>query len=60
MDKYLCVAKCPTGYFGYNTSKVCQLECRDSPSSSWANQFADPQLQICVSICSAYPTPTFG
>jgi hypothetical protein len=35
MDKQLCVAKCPTGYYGYNSTRVCQLECRDSNTSSW-------------------------
>lgn len=60
MAKLLCVAICPHGYYGFNSSLECQTECRASSSSPWVNQFADPQNQICVSICSAYPIPTFG
>lgn len=63
-NKRLCVAKCPHGYYGYNTTKKCQTECRADPSDAWATgtsaEFADDQTQICVKICSAYPMPTFG
>ena len=59
-DKNLCVRTCPEGYFGYNSSKVCQTECRDDPAATFPNQYADWQLQICVTICSATPVATFG
>jgi hypothetical protein len=60
MVKYLCVAKCPKNYFGFNSSLACQLACKNPTNNSFDGSYADAQLQICVSICSATPMSTFG
>ena len=36
MDKQLCVKQCPHDFFGYNTTKKCQTECRADPSDTFA------------------------
>ena len=59
MNKKLCVAVCPHDYFGYNATKECQLECKDA-SDTYTGEYADPQLRICVAICSAAPISTYG
>ena len=59
MLKYLCVAVCPPSYYGYNSTLVCKQECKDA-TNSFDGSFADPQLNICVIICSATPSATFG
>jgi hypothetical protein len=64
MVKRLCVAVCPPGYYGYNGTAngtlECQTQCKNPANSSFDGSFADPQLRICVAICSDVPMSTFG
>lgn len=48
MAKFLCVARCPFGFFGHNTTLVCQTNCTYPDISTYDGSFADPQLNICV------------
>ena len=48
MVKFLCVAKCPVTFFGYNSTLKCVQECKDPTNNSYDGSFADPQLRICV------------
>ena len=59
MDKFLCVAKCPYNKFGDNHTLTCNDECLYS-NGSYNGEYADPQLRICVVVCSAAPIPTYG
>ena len=60
MVKYLCVAVCPTGYYGFNSTLECQTQCKNPVTNLFDGSFADPQLRICVIICSDVPMSTFG
>jgi len=60
MAKYLCVAICPTGFYGYNSTLKCVAACTYPTNSSYDGSFADPQINICVVICSATPKSLFG
>jgi hypothetical protein len=60
MNKYLCVSVCPSSYYGYNSTLKCVLECKDPISGVFDGSFADSQLRMCVAICSATPSATFG
>ena len=59
MNKMLCVAVCPTGYYGYNTTLKCVTQCKDA-TPAYDGSFADPQINICVVVCSSTPSPLFG
>lgn len=59
MNKKLCVAQCPRGYYGFNSTKKCQQYCKHANGSN-DGSYADYQINICVSICSAKPISTFG
>ena len=48
MMKFLCVARCPSGFYGHNTTLVCQANCTYPTISTYDGSFADPQLNICV------------
>lgn len=55
----MCVRQCPENTFGSNTTGLCSLQCRPSISDPF-NGYADPQLRVCVSVCSGEPLETFG
>jgi hypothetical protein len=59
MDKRLCVAVCPFNKFGDNNTLTCTDKCLIANGSK-NGEYADPQLRICVKVCSAAPIPTFG
>jgi hypothetical protein len=58
LAKKLCVAKCPYNKYGDNNTLTCVDECKTA--GVYNGEYADPQLRICVRVCSAYPIPTFG
>lgn len=60
MNKHLCVALCPISYFGENNTLQCLQTCKNPATNVYYESYADSQLRICVTICSADPTPTFG
>jgi hypothetical protein len=60
MNKYLCVKRCPTSYYGQNDTLRCQLNCTYPNASVYDGSYADSQLNICVQICTERPISTFG
>jgi hypothetical protein len=60
MAKFLCVAKCPQGFYGYNSTLKCVQQCKFPANNTYDGSFADPLLNICVEICSAAPQSLFG
>jgi hypothetical protein len=44
MAKQLCVARCPDGFYGYNSTLKCVQECLDPTNGSYDGSYADPQL----------------
>jgi len=59
MQKFLCVARCPNSYYGFNTTLRCELTCKFS-NNTYEGSYADAQLSICVAICAGYPKSTYG
>lgn len=48
MDKFLCVARCPPAFYGYNSTLECVQSCEYPDNSTYDGSYADPQLNICV------------
>lgn len=60
MQKKLCVAQCPYNQFGDNNTLTCKNACDNANTIDGTREYADPQLRICVKVCSASPIPTYG
>jgi hypothetical protein len=60
LNKFLCVSQCPHNYYGHNSSMNCQTNCTFPNPSVFDGTFADPQINLCVAICSSTPIATFG